>query len=204
MNLIVCKDETHWVRTVNSILLEKIDRYTVRTMFLPAGETPVPLYRDWSKSEPTFLKNLTLLQIDEILTGSKRGCFQNFFRDHLKNYVSRMEWIQSAGSTADLGLLGLGMNGHVAFHEPSLPVQFFSGCLTLDPITIERLELEPNTKAVTYGLNSIMRAKALVLLVRGESKRTILQQVLKEKTSLPATTLLEHKDLTIVTDFDLE
>ena len=100
-----------------------------------------------------------------------------------------------------MAILGLGQNGHVAFHEPSLNTNFFSGCLKLDLETTKRLGLEPETRVVSYGLNAFLKSKAILLIVRGETKKTIFTQVMQANCKLPAAFLLKHYDVTVVVDF---
>ena len=107
-------------------------------------------------------------------------------------------------------LLGLGTNGHIAFNEPGS---------AFDSVTRE-VELHPQTRldnarffsppesmpthAVTQGLATIMSATSLTLVVLGERKRPALEQALDSPGPLtPLAPLLEHADLTLVTDLEI-
>ena len=61
----------------------------------------------------------------------------------------------------------------------------------------------PNT-ALTMGIASILSAKKIVLLAFGEKKRSALQEIVKgqKTTDYPITSLLDHPDVTIVTDLE--
>jgi glucosamine-6-phosphate deaminase len=100
----------------------------------------------------------------------------------------------------DLAVLGLGTNGHVAFHEPGIPADFRFGEVKLHDDTAERLHLESGTVGRTYGIGIFNEAKALLLVVRGESKRRALQGLLEGDPNVPASALRDHPDLTILTD----
>jgi 6-phosphogluconolactonase/glucosamine-6-phosphate isomerase/deaminase len=161
------------------------------------------LYRSWEKSGAPFSDQVRLLQVDEVLTPQGPGIFQKFFQESLPSYQNQFDYIQAADQWAQLTLLGLGTNGHVAFHEPGLPAPFFSGCLELNAETTQRLKLPSQARVVTYGLNAFMRSQGILLLVRGEGKRTILKEILKSDCQLPAAKLKAHHDLCILTDFEI-
>jgi 6-phosphogluconolactonase/glucosamine-6-phosphate isomerase/deaminase len=204
MEIIRCKEQTEWVEAINVWILNRIQSCKAKSIFIPAGETPRPLYASWETNKPPFDKHMQLLQVDEILTGNQKFKFKKFFSENLPTYISQVQLISEADKIADLAILGLGVNGHVAFHEPGLNVGFFSGCLTLDQITLKNLNLEFDTKVISYGLASFIRAKSIALIVRGEAKKSILRKVLEPGSKLPAAYLLRHPDLQIFTDFGLD
>src|SRR5690606_19831493 len=138
-----------------------------------------------------FLRDRTLVQIDDILTGPRRLAFRRFFAQHLPSYQEQMEYFESGERAGDIALLGLGMNGHVAFHEPGLSSDFYSGCVRLSEATRAVLNLREETWGMTFGLAAIRQARAILLLVRGEKKRSILERVLRGE-DVPAAALLRH------------
>lgn len=178
-------------------LENRVKRYDAQSLFLPAGETPKPLYASWRKEAPAYLKGMRLLQVDDVTTGSGKGVFARFFRDELPSFtVVPPEKEESA----DLAILGLGTNGHVAFHEPGLPSDFSFGEVELADDTAARLKLEPGTVGITYGVGAFVKAKAILLVVRGEGKREAFERMKKGDPLIPASGLLSHPDLTILTD----
>lgn len=198
MNHIVCKDESEWVRSIHESLLQRVKQYQAQSLFLPAGETPRPLYSFWENEKPQALSQLRFYQVDEILSGSHASMFQKFFKDTLPSFQAQFEYIDQAESVADLALLGLGLNGHVAFHEPGLPASFYSGCLSLNRETSARLDLRPDARVVSYGLGAFLKCKAILLVVRGKSKKEILSEILKPESQLPAALLKSHGDFSII------
>ncbi len=204
MKLFACKDENEWVARADEWLNEQSRRFrnsqSIR-LFVPAGETPRPLYRSWRKNPSRLDSRLRFIQVDEVLAN---GMFRRFFCDELPTFQSRFEFIEDASGGGDLAFLGLGLNGHVAFHEPSLPRQFYSGCLKLDSETCSRLKLPAGSRAVSYGVDAFLKTRAIALLVRGPQKKSILQDVLERRRPLPASWLLDHPDLTVFTDFEID
>lgn len=184
-----------WIHETNNWLLEKVLRYNAESLYLPAGETPRRLFAEWNEFPHPALLYLKLYQIDDIIDGPGKDVFKLFFGAALPKWTVKppTEDVQ-----ADLGILGLGTNGHVAFHEPGIPNSFRFGEVTLHNDTARRLDVPLGTRGRTYGVAAFMDTDALLLIVRGHRKERILQKMLAGDTSLPATVLLEHPDITIV------
>lgn len=185
------------VRLSNEWLIDRFERYSARSLYLPAGETPKALYADWRLRAPEALHRMDLYQVDDVREGPKAGLFAKFFREELPGFkVTPPE----RDVQADLAILGLGTNGHLAFHEPGLPTSFRFGEVMLHKETRERLGLAEGTKAVSFGLGAFLATKAVLLLVRGESKKRAFQAFVKGDASIPATALQEHPDLTVISE----
>lgn len=200
MNAIVCEEPSTIGRAASNWCRQKFKKFGATSIFVPAGKTPIPLYEDWERTRPDFLHRARLLQIDEILTGKRKGEFKNFFSQHLPSYLNQIELISSADEIADLAILGLGLNGHVAFHEPGLAPQFVGGCVSLSKPTCDYLQLEPTTWGLTYGVGTFIQAKAILMIVTGGSKNSILTRLTNRDPELPATHLMTHQDFTLVCD----
>ncbi len=171
-----------------------------RSVFLPAGKTPEKLYALWEKERPKFLEGATLKQIDDVLTGPQAGVFKKFFEEHLPSYTGQFEWIDRADGGADVAILGLGLNGHIAFHEPSLPTNFYGGCVELTEITRRTLGLGEPTWGLTYGASTFMQCRSILMIASGESKRDVVARLSQASPTLPASVLLEHRDFTLLID----
>jgi 6-phosphogluconolactonase/glucosamine-6-phosphate isomerase/deaminase len=168
-------------------------------LFLPAGSTMRPVYAAWREKKPPELDGLTLLQMDEVIEGNKQGLFQSYFREELPNLK-----VQTLGATPfsgkSIAILGLGLNGHVAFHEPDMPVSFTFGEVNLSVSSACELGVPTGCLAKSYGLGTFLKCESLLLVVRGEKKREVFQRLLAKDYELPATHLLAHKNLTILAD----
>ncbi len=191
------KDESDWVSLAWTWVNDNVGPGS--SVYVPAGNTPRPLYQRWV-SEPTkLLQSLKLLQIDDVLTGPKQGLFRQFFKTELPSFVGQFEWIDQADQVADIAILGVGLNGHVAFHEPGVDRQFFSGCIPLSNQTRVSLKLEEETWGVTYGVAAFLRCKKILVLARGPEKKAILSRA-KTDQSLPIAWILQHPEVTVITD----
>ncbi len=108
-------------------------------------------------------------------------------------------------------VLGLGLNGHIGFNEPSHNLQVRTHVVDLTQATLQanarffRDEAEVPRQAITMGIGTIMQAKRILLLVSGEKKRDILSKTLYGPigTEVPASILQLHSDLTVLTDIKL-
>lgn len=198
MNLIKVSGPNEFAQAAAQWCRDSVAKYNAKSIFVPAGQTPVALYELWEREMPSYLKGIELLQIDEVLAKEASGLFRSFLETHLAKHQAQLRFIDDASNTADLAILGLGLNGHVAFHEPGLPDSFRSGCVRLSEITCENLKIPNESWGVTYGVDAFMQSKAILMMVSGESKREILSRLLNKDPSLPATALLKHTNFTLL------
>ena len=117
--------------------------------------------------------------------------------------------IESVGGI-DLQLLGLGHNGHIGFNEPADVFVKTTQCVDLQESTIEankrffeKVEDVPR-QAYTMGIQSIMMAKKIVVVVSGTDKADIVAKAFTGPVTplVPASILQMHQDVTIVGDKD--
>lgn len=108
----------------------------------------------------------------------------------------------------DLQLLGLGHNGHIGFNEPSDNFEKQTHCVDLTESTIEantrffeKAEDVPR-QAYTMGIQTIMQARKVLVVVSGADKAEILKKVVEGPITpqVPASILQLHNDVTIVAD----
>jgi glucosamine-6-phosphate deaminase len=108
----------------------------------------------------------------------------------------------------DLQILGIGSNGHIGFNEPDASLS--SGTHVVDLLEETR---EANARffptidevprqAVTMGIASILKAKQIVLLVRGEEKAEAIKNAIKGPitTQCPASLLQSHPNVVVLLD----
>lgn len=200
MELIICEDEEQFVQTISDWCRTQIQKCSAHSIFIPAGKTPESLYRHWELVKPDYLRNIKLLQIDDILTGGSQFLFRKFFENSLPSYQSKIQWIGDGEDVGDLAILGLGLNGHVAFHEPGIDQSLFSGCVLLGKETCSNLGLNSVEWGITYGLSAFKNSKAILLIVKGSAKKKILSRLLAKDPMVPATHLLQHSQVTIIVD----
>ena len=108
-----------------------IKKMGFRSFYLPAGNTPVPLYKHWESCQPEFLGKSQLIQLDEVINGEQKGVFAKFFADHLPTWSQKIEKPILEYRQAEVAILGLGKNGHLGFHEPDLQLATYLACVPL-------------------------------------------------------------------------
>jgi 6-phosphogluconolactonase/glucosamine-6-phosphate isomerase/deaminase len=196
-SLLIATSVGEFVKMTNCWLSNTMLEHKARSMYLPAGKTPRPIYANWRESPHNALKNLSLYQLDEILEGEHKGAFAADLREALPDLTVHepKEW---EFHQADLGILGLGWNGHVAFHEPHVHKELKFGKVYLSDETARNLGVAPHTQVMTYGLGAFMETKALLLIMDKEKYEKVFVRCFRGDGTLPATRLLEHKNLTIL------
>ena len=108
----------------------------------------------------------------------------------------------------DLQLLGLGHNGHIGFNEPAAEFVKKTHCVDLQPSTIEANKRffesadDVPKQAYTMGIQTIMKAKKILVVVSGEDKAEIVKKAFFGPVTpdVPASILQMHPDVTVVCD----
>ncbi|MNI27991.1 Glucosamine-6-phosphate deaminase 1 [compost metagenome] len=108
----------------------------------------------------------------------------------------------------DLQILGIGSNGHIGFNEPDASLS--SGTHVVDLLAetreanarfFDKLDDVPR-QAVTMGIGGILKARQIVLLVRGEEKAEAVRNALEGPitTQCPASLLQSHPNVVVLLD----
>lgn len=108
----------------------------------------------------------------------------------------------------DLQLLGLGHNGHIGFNEPSDVFEAGTHCVDLTESTIKANQRffasieEVPRQAYTMGIQTIMQAKKVLVVVSGEDKAAIVKEAFFGPITprVQASVLQLHSDVTVVAD----
>lgn len=166
-----------------------------------------PIEREAIQSYYNFMHRLLFSQVDidpanvHIPNGS---IAKEEIKAHCQAYEKKIE--ESGG--IDLQILGVGINGHIGFNEPGSGLYSRTRMVTL--ATTTRLAnayefaniSEVPRLAVTMGINTIMKAKKIILLAWGSAKAPVIQQAVEEDDTehVPASLLQNHDDVTFVVD----
>ncbi|MCC3376875.1 glucosamine-6-phosphate deaminase [Cohnella sp. REN36] len=115
--------------------------------------------------------------------------------------------IEDAGQV-DLQLLGIGHNGHIGFNEPAHALIKGTHIVDLAEETrkanarfFDSIDDVP-TQALTMGVGTILKAKMIMLVVRGADKAEIVRRALTGPitTDCPASLLQTHPHLIVLLD----
>ena len=119
---------------------------------------------------------------------------------NVQSYEQRLK-----GIPADLCILGIGTNGHIAFNEPGSSFDSRTRVVHLDEQTIhdnsrffDSIEDVP-TQAITMGLGTIMDSKRIVLMANGKNKFEILNTAMNGEVTedVPASILQKHDNVEV-------
>lgn len=203
---------------------------------LATGSSPVGVYENlvkWYQKGILDFSQITTLNLDEYkgLAPEHDQSYRYFMNTHLFNLVNINkdrtfvpDGLQANTSHAcslynatvhkygpvDVQLLGIGVNGHIGFNEPSDHFEKDTFCVPLSESTIlansrffDREEDVPK-EAYTMGIGTIMSAKRVVLIASGTVKAAALKAAVKGPITpqCPASILQLHPDCTVVADED--
>ena len=108
----------------------------------------------------------------------------------------------------DIQVLGIGRNGHIGFNEPANELIPVTHLTKLTESTIQAnarfFESEDDVPkhALTMGMQSVFKAKKIILLASGKDKAEAVKAMLKGNinTQCPASLLCLHPDFTLICD----
>ncbi|MCY0899396.1 MAG: glucosamine-6-phosphate deaminase [Firmicutes bacterium] len=199
---------------------------------LATGATPILLYRQLVAfhRQGLSLAHVTTINLDEYvgLAPDHPQSYRAFMEAHLFRHVdipaaqthvpnglapdlaaecARYDALLAA-HPIDLQILGIGPNGHIGFNEPEGALKTRTHVVTLTAETLAanaRFFPDPAVmprQAITMGLESILQARAIILMAFGAEKARIVKAALSGEvsTAVPASFLQMHSDVTFVLD----
>jgi len=199
---------------------------------LATGSTPIGLYDELVRRVDAGVidfSNVRTFNLDEYypISASHPQSYRSFMEKHLFSRVKLASTrvfdgetpdpyaecaafdaeVEAAGGI-DLQLLGVGVNGHIAFLEPDSSYPLSSSLVELAEETLiansrffSEGEKQP-TSALSAGLRTIFNAGHLIMLVTGANKADIIKKMFEGfvYTDIPASLLHLHPKVTVVLD----
>ena len=204
-------------------------RYAHPVVGLPTGKTPVGLYEELARLAAGGRADVRLWRpfaIDEYVGMRSHPCSNRAFFARYWNAIPGAAAVEQfdpeaadleaeatafAGRLAkagglDIAVLGIGMNGHVAFNEPGSLRDSTARVVTLHSESRASAAAcwgdETPTRGLTLGLVELLAAPSVLLLADGAAKAGIVARALRGLISpdCPASFLQEHPGLTVVLD----
>ena len=123
---------------------------------------------------------------------------------------SRYETLIKESGGIDLQVLGLGLNGHIAFNEPGSAIDSRTRKIIITPESRAALAKTYNDIpqfGLTIGIGTILEAREIILMVTGDGKREVfktLMSMTEPNADIPASYLLGHPNATTYTDLLLQ
>ena len=199
---------------------------------LPTGNTPLGLYSELTDRSRAGMVNLNAVQVfnlDEYcgLPPSDPHSYAAFVHQHLiapaglaaaqvrllkgdaadiQAECRAYDAAVSACGGVDLCVLGLGVNGHVAFNEPGSTWDLRTHVVHLSHATRAAHERQASVPwnipawGITMGIKTLLEARHILLLIAGthkETARAALYAGVADK-DWPVTSLLAHPSLTLI------
>lgn len=211
-------------RAAATYLIETLRKRPDALLCAATGNSPTRTYEIFIREAPrqcpaSIPDQVRLLKLDEWggLDMDDPGTCESYLQKHLvqplklRNYVGfnslppdpdsecrRIDlWLEQNGPI-DLCILGLGINGHLALNEPAQQLQPGSHIAKLAPSTLQhsmlRTARKPPKYGLTLGIDQILAARKILLLVFGAEKAEPLRRLLEEPitSEFPASCLRRH------------
>ena len=186
---------------------------------------------EWHKNGDLDFSQVHTVNLDEYvgLEPTHDQSYRYFMQDNLFNHINVIpentnvpnglaadpaaegkrydELIASLGGI-DIQVLGMGHNGHIGFNEPCdhFPLGTHDVDLTESTISANARFFasmdEVPKKAITMGIQSIMNARQILVVVNGEGKADIVQKAFVGPVTpwVPASILQLHPNVVLVGD----
>ena len=232
MKKIVCDNYEEACRTAANQYTMQLVLKPDSVLGLATGSTPIGLYKELvhrSQTGKIDFSHARTFNLDEYypIKASHPQSYKSFMDEHLFNEVkfasnqilngeatdpqaecARYDAEIEAAGGIDLQLLGIGVNGHIAFIEPasSYPLGSYLVDLAEDTLVANSRffsegEAQP-TQALSVGLGPIFNAKHIMMLVCGENKAEVIKKLYDGNlyTDLPACFLHLHPNVTLILD----
>lgn len=229
INLIIVNEYDEMSKVAFEIFKQQVDAGATN-FGMATGSTPIGLYKniclDYEKNK--IYSKLNYYNLDEYhgLDRSHPQSYYSFMNEMLFNTIEAKNCYIPNGeidisksieeyqnildnTKIDLQILGVGVNGHIGFNEPSTPFDIKTNFVKLKNTTREANKRFFNNNidevpeyAITMGISDIMKSKQILVLANGESKSTAIYNMLYgEQTELvPASILQSHGNVTLIID----
>lgn len=233
-NIIICKNYEEVSAEAFKVLKEVVVKNETPVLGLATGSSPIGLYKNIQadhKKGYSYSKCITF-NLDEYIGIDKNHeqSYWTFMHENLFNHLDVKEEninIPDGNSDdpeqacldyeeklnkyeVDLQVLGIGSNGHIGFNEPGTAFDSKTQIVELDEQTrkdnarfFDSIDDVP-THSITMGIESITRAKKIVVIATGENKADAVYGMIKGPvtTDLPASILQRHDNVVVILDND--
>ena len=198
---------------------------------LATGSSPVGIYQNlikkYKNGEISF-KNIKTFNLDEYLglDSDNKQSYRYFMQKNLFDQIDinseNINFLNGVCIDADeecsrydklidnigidVQVLGIGINGHIAFNEPSDSFAKTTHVEKKKKKTIQANSRffnhisEVPTKALTMGIKQIFKSKKIILVANGKNKKDAIEKMLKGEITpnMPASILQLHSDCTVI------
>lgn len=227
MRIEVLKNEVKVSRRAAAAVCAALTRKPGCVLALPSGNTPLGMYRELARrAGDCSLAEATVFAIDELhgVPRAHPATNASYFAKYLPAVralhvldgeaadadaeCARFSRLIDGAGGLDLAVLGIGVNGHIAFNEPGSPFDSRARLVELARSTREPYAPRFGSFAaaprhgLTLGIADLLAARAVLLLALGEAKAEAVARALEDPPGedVPASALQGHPDLTVLLD----
>lgn len=225
MNLLKFKTIKELGNHASDIIIRDVLQKPGLLLCAASGNSTTETYLQLTQKKEQFNSGkLRILKLDEwcgIESGNPYTCetyLRNYIIDPLnikgENYIAfqsdpadaemeakRIQNYLKENGPVDICILGLGLNGHIAFNEPAdflqpdCHIAELSEASKKHPMFLN-MERKP-TYGLTLGMTNILQSKKILMLISGKNKQAIIEKFLTKQitTSLPASFLWLHNNV---------
>jgi glucosamine-6-phosphate deaminase len=201
-------------------------------LLLPAGKTAAPVYRELVRlhgcGRAPFRHATTTFNLDELAVApDDPRSFRSFMERHLFSKVGldrrRIRFLRGDAADPsrecarydrelrregppDVAFVGIGVNGHIAYLEPSRSLPPTTSLVRLSKSTRRRLAADGvrplPREALTVGIETIVSAREILMVAIGRRKAAAVAAALEGPVTprCPASFLALHPRLTVLLD----
>lgn len=208
MKIYICQNYEEMSARAADLIAEQIKEKPDSVLGLATGSSPIGLYKELvmrnQKGDISF-KDIKTVNLDEYcgLTADNDQSYAYFMNHNLFDHVdidkantnlpdgtnpdaaaecARYDALIASLGGIDIQLLGIGLNGHIGFNEPSDTISLGTNHVALTQSTFEAnarffasIDDVPRY-AYSMGCGSILNAKKIMLVANGKGKAEILEK----------------------------
>lgn len=232
MEIEFSNDSESLSKKASDIVYEELIRKPEMLLCIASGSSPLITYKilgEKYKENPSHFRKLRILKLDEwggIAMNNPQSCEAYIQKNIIQplhvsadRYIafnsnperpeeecSRIASFLKSSGPIDICLLGLGLNGHIAFNEPG--DFLLSGChiVVLSQQSLQHSMasgmVDKPTFGLTIGMADILQSKRIIMLLTGSGKKEIINAFLSGRitTKLPASFLWLHHNIVCLVD----
>ena len=234
MKILVFEKEEHLDAYVGEYICQFIRNHSQPVIGFATGSTPLGVYRyfiDNYQAQKVSFRQVKAFNLDEYvgLTPSHPRSFASAMKNELFSHIdilleninaldgSKEDMIQECqkyeslidANPIDIQILGIGMDGHIAYNEPGSPLDGACHVVDLHQESIEssldygfdHIEDVP-TQGVTQGIGTIMKAKQLIMMAKGEKKADLVKRMIYGEVTpdFPSSIIQRHPNVIVCLD----
>lgn len=234
MKVIVCKDYDEMSKKASDFVISHMKEKPETKFGFATGSSPEGLYKNLvaaQKEGEISFKYAKSVNLDEYvgIDPENEQSYSYFMHKHLFDHVNMKEeniHLPHAESNdeeyaaeyrrvldefgqRDIQILGLGVNGHIAFNEPADELNKRASIVALTESTIEANSRffdnkeDVPTHALSMGVEDVFNAKSLIVLASGKNKHEAVSKILNDTTvytEMPAGLLNLHPNVYMFVD----